>query len=408
MAKQRICYLLLLLISFLFFLFFRGYLSHLLMVFLLILPVFSLIAALPGCFLLKVDLRFDTPSTPKQQETKLILRASNSSILPCAWIKAKMECNNSFDINTAKKRSLRTKKIRFSIGPRQTVTLNSTLVPEYCGQIHTQLGRVWTCDLLGLWCLPVRSKKGSVRTASLSVFPASFAVELSEGTASFPRPDGESYSKQKPGDDPSELFQLRDYREGDSLRSIHWKVSTRLERLIVKEFGLPQQPAVSLLLEIDPSAQIAEIDRLIEAFSSLSNRLLEEQLPHRVFWAEGPGDLRQNLITSEDGLAACLHELFLSTFSRDRVLPLFSERIPSSLDSRVFYFTTGNFFTDEERSSVKDIFSALFASDHPCQAAILVSSSLPPSFAKELQELGCEIENLALRAPETVGKEEAI
>ena len=41
------------------------------------------------------------------------------------------------------------------------------------------------------------------------------------------------------GDDPSEIYQVREYRERDSLKDIHWKLSAREEELMVKERGFP-------------------------------------------------------------------------------------------------------------------------------------------------------------------------
>ena len=37
--------------------------------------------------------------------------------------------------------------------------------------------------------------------------------------------ESDSYSTIKGGDDPSEVFAIREYREGDRLQRIHWKLS---------------------------------------------------------------------------------------------------------------------------------------------------------------------------------------
>ena len=56
MARRRILYGLALAGSLLFFIFYRGYLSHLVLFVVVLLPVFSLLAALPSCFLVRVRL----------------------------------------------------------------------------------------------------------------------------------------------------------------------------------------------------------------------------------------------------------------------------------------------------------------------------------------------------------------
>jgi len=48
---------------------------------------------------------------------------------------------------------------------------------------------------------------------------------------------------------------VRDYRPGDALRSIHWLSSTRLRRLMVKEFDLDPLSDVWLVLDLDRAVQ---------------------------------------------------------------------------------------------------------------------------------------------------------
>lgn len=64
-------------------------------------------------------------------------------------------------------------------------------------------------------------------------------------------PFGTLASRQRLFEDPARPQGIRDYRSGDSLRQIHWKASSHVDRLVVKTF----QPAISLettiLLNLD-------------------------------------------------------------------------------------------------------------------------------------------------------------
>ena len=51
--------------------------------------------------------------------------------------------------------------------------------------------------------------------------------------------EGERFSEEVSGDDPSELFALRDYQPGDRMARIHWKLSARKGEWYVKEFSRP-------------------------------------------------------------------------------------------------------------------------------------------------------------------------
>ena len=50
------------------------------------------------------------------------------------------------------------------------------------------------------------------------------------------------------GTDPEEIFRLREYEPGDSLKSIHWNQTARTGRLWVKEYSRDREQTVSLIL----------------------------------------------------------------------------------------------------------------------------------------------------------------
>ena len=52
-------------------------------------------------------------------------------------------------------------------------------------------------------------------------------------------PDSDTSSPDRRGSDLTEPFRLREYAPGDSLRQIHWKLSSKLDRLVIREPGMP-------------------------------------------------------------------------------------------------------------------------------------------------------------------------
>ena len=51
--------------------------------------------------------------------------------------------------------------------------------------------------------------------------------------------DSDRFSTYKKGDDPSEIFDIREYADGDKIQRIHWKLSSKTGDLMVKEGSLP-------------------------------------------------------------------------------------------------------------------------------------------------------------------------
>lgn len=90
----------------------------------------------------------------------------------------------------------------------------------------------------------------------------------------------------RPGSDPSETFSIREYRPGDPIRQIHWKLSTKTDHLMLREVGLPVNEETLFLLETScrevPNS--GAMDAAVTALLSTSQALTTESIPHQVCW----------------------------------------------------------------------------------------------------------------------------
>lgn len=163
-------------------------------------------------------------------------------------------------------------------------TLWCVFETEECGNIEVGIERVRIFDFLGILC--VDRKDG--RCASVRVMPVfePMPVEITRKTREF-QSDAEEYSGDKKGDDPSELYQVREYRAMDSLKDIHWKLSAKEDILMVKERGFPLGCAVLIWFDVRDTGTKAEgFSRMIEKAASLSVTLAEEKCVHMAAWYE--------------------------------------------------------------------------------------------------------------------------
>ena len=69
--------------------------------------------------------------------------------------------------------------------------------------------------------------------------------------------DSDSYSQERPGADLTETFQIREYVPGDSMRQIHWKLSGKFDRLIVRDPALPITRNVLVFWERTGSPEVS-------------------------------------------------------------------------------------------------------------------------------------------------------
>lgn len=127
------------------------------------------------------------------------------------------------------------------------------------------------------------SKKHANLIQNVEVFPeiCSVCVQISEPVRNF-FGDADVYDDFRPGHDPSELFDVREFRNGDKIQSIHWKLSAKNEDLIVKENSLPKACAVVLLANYKKSK--CDMNAYLKLFCGISFSLMDAKCPHYVAW----------------------------------------------------------------------------------------------------------------------------
>ena len=173
-----------------------------------------------------------------------------------------------------------------------------------CLEFVLQSARVF--DLLGLFSVrrPGRQeRKLQQEAAEVIVMPRLYELDASPVRANpYVLVESDEYSAAACGDDPSELFAIREYREGDRLNRIHWKTSARTDQLMVKEFGLPVDRSVLLLADFGNEAQnrdeLCLRDAVRETVLSLSMRLTADGQFHLLAWRDGSSGKTERLEVS--------------------------------------------------------------------------------------------------------------
>ena len=170
-----------------------------------------------------------------------------------------------------------------------------TVQAACCGVVRARVKHLLARDLFGLaaWKCPVTAEAATV------VLPALFQPEVVLTESSFAMLDSEEYSAVKPGFDPSETFGIREYRPGDSIKTIHWKASQKTGETMIRELSLPVEHQVLLRYENPALGQAAP-----ETLLSLSAVLTEQGVVHDLGWR---GALWQ--IDSEDARLAAMDAL---------------------------------------------------------------------------------------------------
>lgn len=295
MAGRRILYAVLVGAAVLFQIFFRFYLSTFVLVLILVLPILSLLLALPGWMGSMASVVPQAPLITVGGSARFGVLLYHSSFLPLIRPRIRLRWTNQLTGESGES--------KITVTARKPAEL--TVAATHCGRLVCQVEKAVCCDLLGLFPLPVR--KGPER--AVLILPAQLELEGKEELAA-----GENAGtvlRPRPGGGPGEDYDLREYRVGDPLRSVHWKLSSKKDELVVRETLEPQQAAI--VVTYDHFGPSEELDRTFAQLWALSRWLLQQDRPHHIQWASPvTGVAEDRAVDSPNALLACL-ELVFST-----------------------------------------------------------------------------------------------
>ena len=229
---------------------------YLLVVVLLLLP-FDFLISLPGMLTRHVTL-----SSPKFLEKGddgiVVITTHQRSKYPIRQIKVRVKFSG--DYFSAWRRFL----VGANDGDRYEISIDTS---------HTGISRFettcsWAVSIIGLICMPAKISS----KASTLILPA---PEKPPNTVPLPRG---IILKPKPGGGFSEDYDMRPYRLGDPIRSVHWKVSAKFDSLIIREPLIP--PAHSRLLHIQRWNDAKERDLILSRLRWVSDYMLKWDLAY--------------------------------------------------------------------------------------------------------------------------------
>jgi len=398
MAGNRIIYGYALFFALILFVLFDLYLFHLIVVFLLLLPPVSLLAVLPARNKLRYTLEIEDDIVPKGA-VGVRLTARNGSLFPCSGVRFDLVRHNVLGRVGNRYTESAEEFVQFPLGALRSYSFQPTVKAAHCGRMDLSVRRVSVVDMLGLFTLPVPGKNAVSASGSVYVLPELQSRSIATEDAADLGLDSAAYSTEKAGGDPSEIFQLRDYREGDPRHSVHWKLSSRMNRLIVREFGLPLNPSLHFLLELREGAEPSAAEAMLGTVLAYSEYLMARDVTHSVSWLSDEGGLHTVPVTGPETLASVLHELLaLPGQTRWSALENYAIHAPKA-DVHLVYMIAGDVWEASEQDAASHLFGSLI--DHGiCHRITVMPERCGKEAAAALRNMGCEVQLLDGSVPE--------
>ena len=252
---------------------YQGWLAWILLMALLWFPALSLAVSLPA--MLTVRMKAEAGGAVPMG-TKAALRLKASCPLPMPQYRCRIRVSSVLN------------------GEKRLLRPGEMLPTEHCGQLLCRLEKCWVYDYLGLFRLKVRK----VSESATVVRPAPVKTDI---PAEVHRYISRAW-KPKPGGGFAENHELRLYRPGDNLNQLHWKLTAKTGKLIVREAMEPLHSRIALTMDLMGAPE--ELDRKMGRLLWLGEYLLDAQQQFEVAVLTGDGLQRYPVDTAQELLKA--------------------------------------------------------------------------------------------------------
>lgn len=255
----------------------------------------------------KLRVSLETPmNIRKGEQGQAAFLLENPTVFPILRLRCRLRAENRLN-----GQSLRL-TVSGSVMPKSRCRIPVEIGSRYCGRVRLQVEKLYLYDCFGILpvtCTPEAHKSSTVQ-------PETFEQNIRLGFSAAGADDSDRYAENRPGFDLSEPFQVREYSEGDSPRQIHWKLSGKFDRLIVRDPSLPVARSVLVFWErTGQSNDPALTDAQAEAVASVGRALVQQSVRFTLGWNENGRCILHDITEMED-LIGVLPSLFRAAGAR--------------------------------------------------------------------------------------------
>ncbi|NLK73739.1 MAG: DUF58 domain-containing protein [Clostridiales bacterium] len=337
MFRNKIKYLLLLIISWVLSILYNEYIMLLIFMTILLLPLVSLGIHMYIKGRIKAQLITTSYVVGKGEPSPLLVQLHNPTIFPIANVKIVLTLGNTLTKKISKYTYIT------SVSPLKDSTLTLDISSNYIGNIAISLKNIKLYDYFKVFSINKRIK----RDINVSILPSFYEVLNPDlGYQTTIPVESEIYSNSRGGDDPSEVFDIREYREGDKMQKIHWKLSIKQNQLMIKEFSDPINCNILIFMDLkvpEDKELIAYMDGLLESALSLSFTYMINGVVHYLAWYDNHNKTCHRVrIENEKDLYEATGNLLLmasNSANNDVILQYVSE-FPHDYYTNFYYITS--------------------------------------------------------------------
>lgn len=204
-------------------------------------------------------------------------------------------------------------KVRFSVDAGRKRDRRIPVPMNNCGNLAITVEKVRIYDYLSIFAWTVGKH---FETQNILVLPPLREMYLGKDRwYNETNEDSDRFSLYKKGDDPSEIFDIREYMDGDKIQRIHWKLSGKTGNLMVKEGSLPLTKAVNIFVDLctqgSRRGRHDGANRLVQGLYSIAMFMIEHGIPQKYIWYDEENEeVQERRVEYEEELLWMFQDLF--------------------------------------------------------------------------------------------------
>ena len=228
----------------------------------------------------------------KGETGKILLKVQNTGIFPVTYITCQLLFYNKLT------KQYITKDVYLQVKGKDDIEVPLHYISDQIGKIEISIKAMKVYDYLRLFSLPVSGDSSLVTYILPHQIPIDMAVQQKPAG-----PDGGEHhvdTKAFLGSDPTGI---KEYEVGDNVRDMHWKLTSKFQYPIIKEYSVVPDERILLFYDTFHTGRPEEINTRMEVFLSLSGALIEQGHEHTLGWlVDGGRDLKFKDIHTQEEL----------------------------------------------------------------------------------------------------------
>ena len=232
--------------------------------------VYAFLSALLASRLISVRQSAEDSKLERGNSSTLFLELHNRSLLPAAA--------PALQLSLPEGRA----GVQIDVAPLRRQSASFPLYLPHVGVTRVGVEKAWASDPFRFFRLRIRR---GMEPVEVCVLPRSFDVDK----LSFLAQDDGRALPNRVSEDITSPEDTRNYRDGDALKRVHWKLSSRKRELLVRRFEMPAPPDTLILMDCsDPEGG----ERAEDGLNRLKDTLCETALSVAKMQMEGGQSVR--------------------------------------------------------------------------------------------------------------------